>query len=180
MTNNCRPDRMQRRFFLRADGVNLALPILDSLSARVLGSGLAVSALSSAAATASRPTRMVCIGNAFGFYAPSFFPQHNGKDFDTPLLLEPIAPYRQDLTVFSGLDHGVKGGHFAVHSYLSGVRSIDAKGMPEGNITIDQRAAETIRGATRFPSIAVGSEDGLHGGCMMCWTRSGTRVPPIC
>jgi hypothetical protein len=73
----------------------------------------------------------------------------------------------------------VKGGHFAVHSYLSGVRSIDAKGMPEGNISIDQRAAETIGGATRFPSIAVGSEDGLHGGCMMSWTRSGTRVPPI-
>jgi len=62
---------------------------------------------------------------------------------------------------------------------LSGVRSIDAKGMPEGNISIDQRAAETIGGSTRFPSLAVGSEDGLHGGCMMSWTRSGTRIPPI-
>jgi hypothetical protein len=51
--------------------------------------------------------------------------------------------------------------------------------MPEGNITIDQRAAETIGGATRFPSLTIGSEDGLHGGCLMSWTRSGTRVPPI-
>src|SRR5437763_16357271 len=51
--------------------------------------------------------------------------------------------------------------------------------MPEGNITVDQRAAETIGGITRFPSLTVGSEDGLHGGCMMSWTRSGTRVPPI-
>ena len=93
---------------------------------------------------------MVLIGNAFGFYPPSFFPQRTGKDYDLPLLLEPIAPHRQDLTLFSGLDHGVKGGHFAVHSYLSGVRSIDAKGMPEGNISIDQRAAETIGGASRF------------------------------
>jgi hypothetical protein len=59
------------------------------------------------------------------------------------------------------------------------VRNADAKGMPEGNITIDQRAAETIGGATRFPSLALGSEDGIHGGCLMSWTRSGTRVPPI-
>jgi hypothetical protein len=173
-----RPPAIGRRFFLRAAGVNLALPILDSLSKHILGSGLGVSALAASAPTA-RPTRIVCIGNAFGFYAPSFFPQRTGKDYDLPLLLQPIAPHRQDLTLFSGLDHGVKGGHFAVHSYLSGVRSIDAKGMPEGNISIDQRAAETIGGATRFASLAAGSEDGLHGGCMMSWTRSGTRVPPI-
>ncbi len=161
---------VDRRFFLRAAGVTLALPILDSLVPR--------RALA-ATASAQRPTRMVCIGNAFGFYPPSFFPTGTGKDFELPLLLQPLAPHRRDLTIFSGLDHGVKGGHFAVHSYLSGVRSIDAKGMPEGNITIDQRAAETIGGLTRFASLTVGSEDGLHGGCMMSWTRSGTRVPPI-
>jgi hypothetical protein len=27
--------------------------------------------------------------------------------------------------------------------------------------------------------MTIGSEDGLHGGCQMSWTRSGTRVPPI-
>jgi hypothetical protein len=64
-------------------------------------------------------------------------------------------------------------------SFLSGVRTADAKGMPEGNITLDQRAAETLGGATRFPTLALGSESGIHGGCLMSWTRSGTRVPPI-
>lgn len=141
----------------------LALPAFESLGV---------------AATA-KPIRMVCVGNAFGFYQPSFFPKATGKDYELPLLLEPIAPHRKELTLFSGLDHRVKGGHFAVHSYLSGVRTVDAKGMPEGNISLDQRAAETVGGATRFPSLTVGSEDGLHGGCMMCWTRSGARVPPI-
>ena len=53
------------------------------------------------------------------------------------------------------------------------------KKLTEGNITLDQRAAETVGGATRFPSLTIGSEDGIHGGCMMAWTRSGTRVPPI-
>ena len=69
-----RPPAIGRRFFLRAAGVNLALPILDSLSRHVLGSGLGVSALA-ASAPVARPTRMVCIGNALGFYPPSFFPQ---------------------------------------------------------------------------------------------------------
>ncbi|MDX1985029.1 MAG: DUF1552 domain-containing protein [Bryobacteraceae bacterium] len=173
-----RPDLAGRRFFLRAAGVRLALPILDSLGINLLGSGLAVTALSAQAKTV-RPMRMAAIGNAFGFYPDQFFPKQTGAGFDTPHLLEPLAPYRKDISVFSGLDHGVKGGHFAVHSFLSGVRQVDAKGMPDGNISVDQRAAETVGGATRFPSLTLGSEEGLHGGCMMCWTRSGTRVNPI-
>lgn len=163
---------------MRAAGVRLALPALDSLGVNVLRSGLAVSALSANAKTV-RPMRMVAIGNAFGFYAQQFFPKATGTDYDTPHLLEPLAAHRKDLTVFAGLDHGVKGGHFAVHAFLSGVRQVDAKGMPDGNISLDQRMAETVGGATRFPSLTLGSEEGLHGGCMMCWTRSGTRVNTI-
>jgi len=170
---------VNRRFFLRAAGVTLALPLFESLSPRVLGAGLGVASKEGAAVGAKRPVRLVAIGNMLGFYQPEFFPKRNGRDYDLPLLLQPLAPLRRDLTLFAGLDHGVKGGHFAIHSFLSGVRQVDAKGMPEGNISVDQRAAETIGGATRFPSLAIGSEDGLHGGCMMCWTRSGTRVPPI-
>lgn len=173
------PYQMNRRFFLRAAGITLALPLLESLSPRVLGSGLAVGSQAGAAIGAKRPTRMVCIGNMLGFYQPEFFPKNAGKGYDLPMLMQPMAPVRDDFTVYSGLDHGVKGGHFAIHSFLSGVRQVDAKGMPEGNISVDQRAAETVGGVTRFPSLTIGSEDGLHGGCMMCWTRSGTRVPPI-
>lgn len=173
------PHSTGRRFFLRATGVHLALPILDSLTHRALNTGLALGATAATSDNKTRPVRMVCIGNAFGFYPPMFFPKQTGKQYDLPHLLKPIAPHVNDLTLLSGLDHGVKGGHFAVHSYLSGVRSVDAKGMPEGNITVDQRAAETIGGITRFPSLTVGSEDGLHGGCMMSWNRSGTRIPPI-
>ncbi len=171
------PYVVNRRFFLRATGITLALPLLESLSTRVLGAGIAVGSKSGKAAT--RPSRMVCIGNMLGFYQPEFFPKSTGRSYELPSLLQPLAPHRDSFTLYSGLDHGVKGGHFAIHSYLSGVRQVDAKGMPEGNISLDQRAAETVGGATRFPSLTIGSEDGLHGGCMMCWTRSGTRVPPI-
>jgi hypothetical protein len=173
-----RPDQAGRRFFLRAFGVQLALPVMDSLRPNVLGSGLGVTALAAGAKTV-RPMRMVAVGNAFGYYPPAFFPTQTGPDFDLPHLLEPLAPHRRHLSVLSGLDHGVKGGHFAVHSFLSGVRQVDAKSLPDGNISLDQRAAETVGGATRFPSLTLGSEDGLHGGCMMSWTRYGTRVTPI-
>jgi len=170
---------VNRRFFLRAAGISLALPLLESLSPRVLGAGLAVASKPGAAVGANRPKRLVAIGNMLGFYQQEFFPTATGRDFALPSLLQPLAALRPDFSLFSGLDHGLKGGHFAIHSYLSGIRSMDAKSMPEGNISVDQRAAETIGGATRFSALTIGSEDGLHGGCQMCWTRSGTRVPPI-
>ncbi|MCI0535132.1 MAG: DUF1552 domain-containing protein [Verrucomicrobiales bacterium] len=176
--NNTSP-LINRRFFLRSAGVTLALPLLESLSHRALGAGLAVGSQAGAAVGAARPKRLVCVGNSFGFHPPSFFPKNAGRDYDLTHLLEPIAPHRQDLTLFSGLDHGVKGGHFAIHAFLSGVRADNAKAMPEGNISLDQRAAETVGGATRFPSLTIGEEGGFHGGPMMCWTRSGMRVPPI-
>jgi hypothetical protein len=51
--------------------------------------------------------------------------------------------------------------------------------MPNANVTIDQFAAEAIAGQTRFSSLTIGSESGIHGGCQLSWTRTGTRVPPI-
>ncbi len=174
-----RPSSSNRRFFLRATGVSVALPLLESLGGRVFAQDSAVGTLPGKVANAERPMRMVCIGNLLGFYPETFFPKNAGPDYDLPASIESLKPHQKDFTIFSGLDHGVKGGHFAMSSFLSGVRTADAKGMPEGNITVDQRAAETLGGATRFPTLALGSESGIHGGCLMSWTRSGTRVPPI-
>lgn len=168
-----------RRFFLRATGISLALPLLESLGGRVFGQSAAVGSLAGKAVNADRPLRMVCIGNLLGFYPPAFFPTKTGAAYELPESIEALKPHQKDFTLYSGLDHGIKGGHFAMSSFLSGVKTSDAKGMPEGNITVDQRAAETMGGATRFPSLTLGSESGIHGGCLMSWTRSGTRVPPI-
>jgi hypothetical protein len=171
---------VNRRYFLRATGVSLALPLLESLSPRALGASKAVAATAAGKQVgATRPTRMVAIGNMLGFYGPQFFPRKTGRGYELPATLQPLAPLQNDFTLYSGLDHGVKGGHFAIHAFLSGVKDGDAKSMPEGNISVDQRAAESIGGATRFPSLTIGSETGIHEGCRMCWTRSGIRVPPI-
>src|SRR5690242_19745875 len=157
-----------RRSFLKAAGVTVALPAMESLAR-----------ITRAAEAKQAPRRMVCVGNEFGMYPGAFWPQKPGADYELTTLLEPLGPHRKDLTLFSHLDHDLKGGHFAVHTFLTGVKSSEAKGLPEGGISLDQRAAEFVGSQTRFPSLTIGSEDGLHGGCQMSWTRSGTRIPPI-
>ena len=160
--------RVHRRFFLKAAGVCIAVPTLESLPRRL-----------SAGEAETPPRRLVCVGNEFGMYPGAFWPEKLGADYEATTLLQPLEPFRRDYTLFSHLDHGLKGGHFAVHTFLTGVKAVEAKGMPEGGISLDQRAAEFVGSRTRFPSLAIGSEDGLHGGCQMSWTRSGTRIPPI-
>jgi Protein of unknown function (DUF1552) len=179
MSDHIVSNQSTRRHFLRATGMTMALPLMESLVGRAFGAGAAVTSLPGKAAAAGRPIRMVCVGNLLGFHPPAFFPKASGVGYDLPPDIESLKSLQKDLTIFSGLDHGVKGGHYAMSSFLSGVRASDAKSMPEGNMTIDQRAAEAVGAATRFPSLTLGSEEGLHGGCLMSWTRSGTRVPPI-
>ncbi len=93
--------------------------------------------------------------------------------------MEPLAANRNRITIYRGLDHGLKGGHFAVHTFLSGVLHHESKNRPDGNVTVDQFIADAIGDQTRFSSLTVGSEGGIHGGCQLSWTRSGVRVPPI-
>jgi hypothetical protein len=162
-----------RRNFLKAAGVCIALPALESLP------GLAGENSARADQSKAPPRRMVCVGNEFGMYPGAFWPTKTGRDFELTTLLKPLENHRSNLTLFSHLDHGLKGGHFAVHAFLTGVKSVEAKGSPDGGISVDQRAAEHVGSQTRFPSLAIGSEGGLHGGCQISWTRTGTRVPPI-
>ncbi len=158
----------RRRTFLKAAGISIALPAFES-TPKAAGSK----------PTDQPPSRMVCIGNEFGMYPGAFWPEEAGPDYKLTPLLSPLSKQRENLTVFSNLDHGQKGGHFAVHTFLTGVKATETQGIADGGISLDQRAAEHVGSQTRFPSLTIGSEDGLHGGCRMSWTRTGTRVPPI-
>ncbi|MGY8674492.1 MAG: DUF1552 domain-containing protein [Verrucomicrobiia bacterium] len=166
----------RRRFVLRSLGAALTLPWLPSLMAEEGGTTSALQATKGAGAGAKR---FVAVGNLLGFQQKSFFPETAGKDYEATALLKPLAANRKHMTVYRGLDHGLKGGHFAVHSFLSGVLNSEAKNRPEGNVTIDQYIAEEVGFQARFPSLTVGSESGIHGGCQIAWTKAGVRVPPI-
>ena len=166
----------RRRFILQSLGTSLALPGLPSLMAGTVGGNSAVQT-AKGAGTGAR--RFVAIGNLLGYQTKQLFPTTKGREYEKTTLLEPLWDNRSQMTVFRGLDHGVKGGHFAVHSFLSGVLNSEAQNRPEGNVTIDQYLADEIGFETRFPSLTVGSEGGIHGGCQIAWTKSGVRVPPV-
>ena len=151
--------QVDRRQFLSGLGVTLALPWLES----------------SAMAEAPRSKRLVCVGNHLGFYPGNFFPKTAGKNYETTSTLKPLEKHRDDLTVFSHLDHGLNGGHRAVQGFLNSIKKEEAAGFPLKNISLDQAAAEHVGSATRFPSV----NTGIVNGTDMCWTRAGVHVPPV-
>jgi hypothetical protein len=166
---------MNRRYFLLSSlGTTLALPGMTSLMAKSVGGSV-----QAAKGAGMGARRFVAIGNLLGYQTKSLFPTKTGADYEKTALLEPLWDVRKQLTVYRGLDHGVRGGHFAVHSFLSGVLHSEAQNRPDGNVTLDQYLADEIGFETRFPSLTVGSEGGIHGGCQMAWTKSGVRVPPV-
>lgn len=166
----------RRRFILRSIGTTLALPGLPSLMASTVSANSAVQTAKGAGAGARR---FVAVGNLLGYQVKQLFPTTTGRDYEKTTLLEPLWENRGHMTVYRGLDHGVKGGHFAVHSFLSGVLHSEAQNRPDGNVSIDQFLADEIGHQTRFPTLTVGDEGGIHGGCQISWTKSGVRVPPI-
>lgn len=165
----------RRQFVMRSMTGSLAIPFLPSL----LTSTLRGQQLLPATSAGVQSRRFVAVGNLLGFQLKHFFPDTTEKKFDQTPLLKTLAENRDQLTVYRGLDHGLRGGHFAVHSFLSGVLHHESKNRKDGNVTIDQYLANKIGRHTRFPSLTVGSEGGIHGGCQLSWTQSGIRVPPI-
>ncbi|MFK8112382.1 MAG: DUF1552 domain-containing protein [Rubripirellula sp.] len=160
-------NKLDRRQLLCGTGAAIAVPFLESLasSKRVLAAG----------PTVESPMRMVCVGLEYGLYPEDFFPKQTGRDYQLPRLLAPLADLKDDFTVFSNLDHpGVAGGHQSTHTFLSGIKSDQAKSYAEGNVTVDQRAAESVGAETRYQSMQVGL-----GGGGVSWTRNGVEIPTI-
>ena len=111
-----------RRAFLKASGVAIALP--QFISDRKAKADTGRSELP--------PRRLVCIGNEFGMYPEAFWPASQSEQYTLTPLLEPLRAHQKDFTLFRNLDHGVKGGHFAVHTFLTGVKASEARMMKEG------------------------------------------------
>jgi hypothetical protein len=154
--------RLNRRRFLRAAGVSLALPWLEALTPRGVH-----------AAAAGPPRRLVCICTPLGLHAPFFFPQQAGKDFALSPYLEVIKDFRSDFTVISGLSHPEVGPtHDSGCSFLTGAPHPERRGGFRNTISLDQLAAEHVGEATRFATLPLACE-----GFGLSWTRSGAPVP---
>ncbi len=151
--------QLNRRTFLRAAGVSLALPWLD--------------ALAPAQAQATPPRRMVCICTPLGLHPANFFPQAAGRDYALTPYLEPFRDMRNDFTVISGLAHPDTGSsHDSIYNFLTAAPHPERRAGFRNSISLDQFAATHIGDQTRFPSLPLSCE-----GFSLSWTRSGALVP---
>jgi uncharacterized protein DUF1552 len=153
---------MNRRHFLRAAGVSLALPWLEGLALpRALG------------APAKPRHRMILICTPLGLHTPHLYPEKPGKDYTLTPYLEVLKDLRDDFTVMSGLAHpDVGSSHDSIFSFLTAAPHPERRAGFRNSISLDQFAAEHIGGETRFPTLALSGE-----GFSLSWTRSGAIVP---
>jgi len=154
---------VSRRTLLRGMGVSLALPLLDSM----------VPALVAQTNTAAQPApRLGFVYIPHGAIMDQWTPATEGAGFEFTRILKPLEPFRDRLTVVSGLGHRA-ADTTAVHSlspttWLSGVRPKPTQGQDAfAGVTADQIAAQHIGQDTALPSLELATEDhsGLIGSC---------------
>jgi hypothetical protein len=158
---------LPRRTFLRGlMGSAIALPLLDSM----------IPALTAGTKTAASPkTRLGFMYVPHGAVMDKWTPAAEGAGFEFTPILKPLEPFRNQLTVFTGLankaaeSQGDGGGDHArsAPSYLSGVHPLRTEGEDvRAGTTIDQIYAQKMGQDTPLPSLELGTEDtGLVGVC---------------
>lgn len=179
---------LSRRTLLRGAGVALALPLLDAMTP----------ALAPVKPRRRPPLRLVYCYVPNGILMESWTPTQTGKDFALPRLLKPLAAFRDDLLVLSGLaDHSGNalgdgnGDHSrAGASFLTGVHCKKTRGADiRGGVSADQIAARFLGAETRLPSLELACEDSHASlNCepgystvytnSLSWRSPTTPVPP--
>ncbi|MFO7326166.1 MAG: DUF1552 domain-containing protein, partial [Pseudomonadota bacterium] len=145
---------ISRRTVLRGAGATLALPLLDAMFP-------AATAL--AGTEAARPLpRLGFIYFPHGAIMDAWSPKQTGTDFEMSPILKPLEPYRQYLTIVSGLRN--KGGESSdPHGIIAGTwLSCYGVNNREGDkgTTADQLAARHFAGNTPLPSLELTGEGG--------------------
>jgi hypothetical protein len=151
--------RLPRRTFIRGLGATLALPMLDAM----------------VPAFGKAPPQTQRLGFVYvphGAIMSRWTPDTVGRGFEFKKILEPLEPFRDRLSIVSGLHHRAADST-AVHSlspttWLSGVRPKPTQGIDAyAGVTADQIAASAIGQDTLLPSMELATEDhsGLIGAC---------------
>lgn len=165
-TFNLRPERIpiQRRTFLRAAGVTVALPMLEAMQP-----------ILRADAPTDPPRRAIWICTTLGLHAPSLFPAAAGNnDCQTPYL-ELVRDHASRFTLFSGLSHPDQSGSDGHSSEKTWLTAAIHPGLPgfRNTISVDQLAREKLGQVTRFASIALSTA----GTASQSYSSGGVMVP---
>ena len=181
--------RFSRRAFLKgitATGaaIQVGLPPLVSM---FNSHGTAYAAAGSAAKVVEKPieSRFIFWFNGNGIPERYWIPSQTGRDFDMPPCLSPLAPFRNDIHILSGLDNsaasvpGPGNGH---HKSISGVVSATPfTGHGAGGPSVDQVIASKIGTDSRFRSLQIGVSQESFGESIqrnMSWSGFNRPLPP--
>jgi len=146
--------RLPRRMFLHGIGAAVGLPLLDSM----------IPALAAADDAVAKPARRITfIYLPNGMMMDKWTPVGEGSAFEMTQILEPLAPFRNQLLLLSGLAHaeghaepGEAGGDHAraASSYLTGVHAKRTEGVGlQLGVSLDQIAAKQLGRHTQLASL---------------------------
>ena len=148
---------LPRRTVLRGLGASLALPLLDGM----------VPAYAALRKTAANPVRRlgVCyVPN--GMEMRAWTPAGEGRELDLSQILQPLAPFRSQVNVLTGLADKVAvprpgegiGDHArASATFLTGVHVKKTEGADiRAGVSMDQIAARTLGAETQLASLELG------------------------
>lgn len=154
---------VDRRTFLRASGVALALPLLESMHPAL------------ARAAAASPKRMVNICSTLGLYSGSWFPTAAGPGYEATEYLSLLERHRDRYTLFSGFAHQEQSGRQPHNSEITWLTAARRPGMDgfRNTISVDQVVSNHLGYVTRFPSVVLGTVTAQS----QSFTRSGAMVP---
>jgi hypothetical protein len=175
--------KLDRRTFLRAAGVAVAVPMLDAMIPAFTPMAKAAEAL--------RPKRFVGIWHPHGAAPGYWSPLQTGADFEFSYITKPLEPFRKNIVLISGLDvpeafstdDEPGGNHARGAVFLSGARCRRNAVSPYLGETIDQVIAKKYGQDTILSSIQLGVEDaGNYGNCnwgfSCAYTNSMSWVTP--
>ncbi len=154
---------LNRRTLLRGLGAAIALPMLDAMRP----------AFAAPPKIASQARRVAVVYVPNGIVMKDWKPAETGTNFAYTRILKPLEPFRQDITVLSGLANNIAnvakgGGHAkAAGSFLSGAEPKYTAGPDvRAGVTFDQIAAQRFASQTRVASLQLGCEDArMVGNC---------------
>jgi hypothetical protein len=158
---------ISRRTVLRGLGATVALPLLDAM----IPEGI----LGAAPAAARAPLRLAFLYVPNGIHMQDWTPKTEGAGFALTPTLEPLEPFRDQLTVLTGLtldkarpNGDGPGDHArAMAAFLTGCQPRKTSGANiKAGISVDQLAAQHAGKETRFASLEIGCEGGkVAGNC---------------
>jgi hypothetical protein len=155
---------------LKGVGASIALPFLDAMHP-------AATALAKTAGEA--PKRFAFVGFPHGAIMDRWSPKEIGATYEMSAILAPLTPFREHLTIVSGL-RNKPGETPEPHAYIESTWLSCVKpwehgvAAPEAGITADQMAARHIGQETRLPSLELTTS---QVGSRLAW-RTPTQPLP--